>query len=294
MIIKYFDEWEEKQALSYITSNPLVSKLKFEEYLNKYPKDYSARIYYTTVLTILGEFDEAENVLDDVEFAINTDRKFASEIDRIKQNKLDIIIARLRILAHQERYEELYQIYLTHLEEIENTNIDIKPLIFYCKKKIGMINGEKREEYPYIFRQIISYDENDFYKHIKKHFQGYRRNVSEENKGIFRTRISFETLVNEVKKYIPSAIRLYPHLYTDVYIFKYNECGTYNNETVNYFKVICFHNTADIITMYPEINCENLPHIDLNYLIKNDTIQSKGPVKRLSQIDKFNKRYGIK
>ena len=54
-----------------------------------------------------------------------------------------------------------------------------------------------------------------------------------------------------------------------------------------FFKVSCFHDTHDIIIMYPTFNCENQPYIDLNYLN-----ESEKPIqKRISQIDRFNKRY---
>ena len=42
--------------------------------------------------------------------------------------------------------------------------------------------------------------------------------------------------------------------------------------------------------MHPVNGCENLPIIDLNYIRKTEDIK----VKKLSQIDKFNKRYNRK
>ena len=35
---------------------------------------------------------------------------------------------------------------------------------------------------------------------------------------------------------------------------------------VNYFKVVCLHNSQDFITMCPVKGSDNLPHIDLNYM----------------------------
>ena len=50
MVNKYFNEWEFQQALSFSKNNPLEAKLKYEKYLNKYPKDYSTYLYYVSTL----------------------------------------------------------------------------------------------------------------------------------------------------------------------------------------------------------------------------------------------------
>ena len=76
-----------------------------------------------------------------------------------------------------------------------------------------------------------------------------------------------------------------------MYVFKYDNCGKHDNKIANYFKIICFHNTQDYITMFPCSNCENLPYVDLNYLVNSNDIPK---VKTLSQIEKFNKRYNCK
>ena len=44
--------------------------------------------------------------------------------------------------------------------------------------------------------------------------------------------------------------------------------------------------------MYPSLNCENLPYIDLNYL-KQNINEENTKVKKISQIDKFNQRYKL-
>ena len=79
-------------------------------------------------------------------------------------------------------------------------------------------------------------------------------------------------------------------LYDDMYVFKYDSCGKDNYKIVNYFKVICFEGTSQIITMYPASDCEKLPYIDLNYMkTKEDTPK----IKVLTQREKFNTRYNL-
>jgi len=75
------------------------------------------------------------------------------------------------------------------------------------------------------------------------------------------------------------------------YIFKYENCGIQGEKTLNYIRVIALQDSDEIITMYPYENIANLKYIDITPRIKEP---SKQLVKRMSQIDKFNQRYGIK
>ena len=70
--------------------------------------------------------------------------------------------------------------------------------------------------------------------------------------------------------------RVYYDNLEDNYIFKYGK---------SYYKVICLHNTYNIIYIEIINNGFNYNYIDLTYIDYNSNI------KRLSQIDKFNKRY---
>lgn len=288
---RYFDEWEFKQAISILESNPARAKIELQQYIEKYPQDYSAYIYYISSLITLGEFEEAEYMLNLVESSIKNNKQLQHKKEKNIKNNIELIVTKLRLLAHQERYAETYQYYKMHFEEIQQISVDIKPLIFYCQKQMGTIDSNKRERYKntYIFRQITRYEEYDFLDHIKKHLPNQNVNISNPNPCIFSLDFPIDTILTEIKKYIPSAVRLYPNFYVDVYVFKYRECGKVNNRIVDYFKVVCFHNTSNIITIYPDIDSQELPHIDLNYLIQDDKYLK---TKRLSQIDKFNKRYG--
>ena len=60
MTTNFFNKWEFRQALNLAETNPVEAKTLYEEYLKKYPKDYSAYPYYCTVLVTLGEFAAAE------------------------------------------------------------------------------------------------------------------------------------------------------------------------------------------------------------------------------------------
>ena len=156
MATEYFNKIEFKHALSFVETNPSLARIKFEEYLKKYPKDYSAYTYYASVLITLKELDKAEYVLNSMDFLSRNDKNYANKLDKIHLNTINSISSRLRLLSYQEKYKELYQLYQQYYKEIQN--MDMAPLIFYCQKQLGMIAPEKREKHPYIFRQIASYN----------------------------------------------------------------------------------------------------------------------------------------
>lgn len=288
MTNKYYNKWEFKQILKLMETNPVTANIKLGTYIKEYPKDYCAKIYYISTLITLGNFEEAEELLDELEFTFNNDKDFKNKYQQKFKEKLkiNIISTRIRLLSYQEKYDELYKLYVSSKNELKDLDIDIERLIFYCRKKLNLPINSDTGSYSYIYRQMNEYNERDFLEHIRKHLPGYNYNL---NQSIFNSNFQLDKIFVEIKKYIPGEKRLYPHLYADLYIFKYDECGIENNKTVNYFKVVCFHNTSDIITMYPSSCSEEFPYTDLNYLIKDDT-----KIKGLSRIDRFNRRYQIK
>lgn len=285
----YFNKWEFEQAYTYVDVNPHEAKLRYEQYLEKYPKDYAAYVYYASNLTTLGEFDEAEKVLNYVELIASKDGHFANEFSRVKRFETSILAKRLRLLSYQERYEEILQLYYNNFQDAKQ--LDLYSLVFYCKKKLGKLDLENEDIHSYVFKQIADYQESEFLDHIQKHSANYTENTTEPlARGIFTTKFSVNEVVEEIKKYIPSDKKLCAGFFEDIYIFKYNECGRENNKLANYFKVVCFHNTKDFITMFPICEGKYLPYVDLNYLVHDE---ENIKVKRMSQVEKFNKRYKI-
>ena len=283
---KFFDKWEFDRALDIADLNPLESKLRFEEYLRKYPKDYSAYTYYIYVLIILGKFDEAERVLNFINTEYKKDSQFNIDSSRVKLLKKNILFSTMKLLSYQEKFEELELLFSKYRKELNDINLNT--INFYCKKKNGKLNPNKREINSYIFRQIVEYKESDFFEHIKKHLDEYNINLENKNDNVFVPDFPINDIVLEIKKYIPSNKGLHFGFFEDIYVFKYNECGRENNKLVDYLKVVCFHNTKDFITILPAAHCEQLPYVDINYLI-NDKKEVK--IKRLSQTEKFNQKY---
>lgn len=282
----YFNRWEFLNALSLIETDPYETKTRLENYISEYPNDYSAHIYYSYSLIRIGKFKEAENIIEITEKKASEDTLFLANQSNVNVFNNYLISARIKILSFQERYEELYEYCLKHINEIKN--LDLNRTFFYSKKKIGKIDLNRREKNSYIFRQIVEYKESDFLEHIKKHLFEYNIDIENPNACIFSSDFPLNKILEEIKKNIPSEKRIFPGDNDNLYTFKYDSCGKVDNKNTDYFNVVCFHNTKEIITMYPSLNCEKLPCIDLNHL--NSTLNSN-KVKRLNRIEKFNQRY---
>ena len=282
----YFNSWRYIEAKKLIKKNPFEAKKKMEEYLKNYPKDYNAKSYYAYLLVVLNKPNEAQKVLENLEIESIMDSTFNRDTKKVLKLRNDIIINKMRILIYNNQYEEFLKYFEKYKYVLNNDKLS--SIHFLCRKKLNILEEceYNKDNYGYLFGQILEYDENDFLLHIQKHQTDYNNDEEEPNANIFSEKFPINEIIEEVKKQIPSEDKLCYSMLSDSYFFKYNDCGRANNKITNYFLVACFHNTSDIITMCPVEDCENMPQIDLNYLNKN-----KVKVKSLSQIEKFNRRY---
>lgn len=286
MKAQHFDCWEFRHIFHLVETNPYLAKEKMEEYLENYPNDHSAYTYYAYILIVLGYFKEAENILEYVKNTYIYDYNFMKDEKKVNLIRENIVFNTLKLLSYQERYEELHNYCNDNMKIIRK--LSLNSLDFYCKRKLGIPFYESKERFSYLFKQISEYSEERFLDHIKKHIADYNQEEEIPNEFIFVPNFPIDKVLNEVKKNIGSDKRLYSGFYEDLYVFKLDNCGRVKNKLVNFFRVVAIHGTDNFITMFPADDCETLPHIDLNYLIKEE---DKPKTKRLSQIDKFNQRY---
>lgn len=293
MQARHFNNYENKRARSNIMTNPLEAKAQYEEYIKKYPYDASAYPQYCYVLIILGELQEAEKILNDTQLMIDRDIKIyktkqsSFDLDRIY---FDIYLNKLRISLAKGNYQDALE-----LLQLDKYNINSRGLMtYYCKRQLGLLDTESKQRNmdSYLFNQVIEYRKEDFIDHINHHQADYNMNLDEPDNYIFAFDFPIDSIIQECEKYVPSDKKLLMDLLNDRYYFKYDGCGRVDNKLTDYFCIVCFHNTGDMITMYPQNYGENLPYIDLNHMKPEEPQEPK--TKRLSQIDKFNQKYGIK
>lgn len=291
MEYKYYNDSEYKKAMATIKNNPYKGVKELKNYLDKYHLDYTSYPYYITTLITIGEFEEAKKSIEYIESILNSG---VYKDDKRRNNILisSILFSKFKLLCCEKRYNEAYNFYFSNKKIIDS--FEVGNIVFFLKVELGLVeyNPESRASLPYFHRQSIDYQESDFLHHAKKHCKDTLHG-NEDDETEFASGFPIEEVVSEIKKYIPSDKRLYYGFADNAYIFKYDSCGTCctrDRKVVNYIKVVTFNDDSNIITMYPFVEGNSLPHIDLNYM----RAKSSPKVKRLSQIDKFNKKFGIK
>lgn len=277
---KIFDNFKLEKYVDMIKYDPISAEYEFEKYIENYPYDYSAYPHYAHSLLVLGKTEDAIKIMNYVEEKSQNDTNYAQFFQKNDYLKSSIIINKYRILAQLEKYDELYEYYnKTHF--LISSDFNIIP--FVCEKKLGLLDS--RRDYPrYYFNQAAEYKEEDFLKHIQKHMADYKTSSDMSNQAIFSPYFKIDEVLKEIKRIIPSNKKLCTGIFEDTYYFKYNDCGRDHNKITDFFLVVTFHNTNEIITMCPIVGIENCPHEDLNFL-------NKDKVKVISQIEKFNRKY---
>ena len=278
----FYNQYEFHKACSFIETNPIEAKQLFEEYFTKYPRDYSGMPFYIYTLIVLNQIEEAKAFYSHINQKIHQDSVFLEHLSKYQYALRSMMISKIRILAREKNYLELY-----HFLEDNPNLLDNHSISFYCKNQLGYIDS-KRKYSSYFYNQIVSYQEEDFYHHVERHTADYNRDLDDPNPSIFAPEFPLDEVIKEVKTYIPSENKLCYGMFEDTYVFRYDECGRDHNRLVDYFKVISFNDDeSHLITMCPSDHCEELPFIDLNYMRKEE----KPKQKVLSQIEKFNRRY---
>jgi tetratricopeptide (TPR) repeat protein len=286
---QFYNTFEFERLVKLIDTDIHGAKEGFEDYLLKYSNDLNAYTYYASLLISVGELEKAEELLNKIEARVETDSIY--QRDRIKYEfiKSSVIYNRARLYAYTDRAWAAYNLIRKNNEVFKSLDYS---RVFYLRSRINYhIDRNRREPNSYIFRQIVEYRESDMIDHIKKHEADYNDNNRKISTAIFAPDVPIEKLIEHAKENMRPENIINEGFAGQVYTFKYDECGRDDNKITDFFEVVVFPDTKDIITMYPTFTPNNRYYVDLNHLKEKKEDSSFG-VKRLSQIEKFNKRYG--
>ena len=164
---KYYNEWELDQAINLMEKNPYEAVRKLENYLKKYRKDYNAFAFYINSLVNIKEIDKAKKVLASIENKVVNDSKFINNNRRYKSFKKKILYNKLQLLMFEEKYQEFYDLYNENISISEK--LDLGHIMFWCKIKLGNYRKRPRDDYNYLYRQLIEYSTDDLIDHINNH-----------------------------------------------------------------------------------------------------------------------------
>ena len=286
---QYFNTFEYDRLTKMISTDIHGAKEGFENYLLTYPHDICAYTQYASLLISVGELDRVEELLDRLEAKIETKSFYKCDKEKYDASKKSIIYNRARLYSYTNRPWKAFCLIRSNPEAFENLDYS---RVFYLRSLVNYrIDRNRREPNSYLFRQIVEYRESDMIDHIKKHEADYNDNNREISTSIFAPEVPLEKLIEYAKENMRPENKINEGICGQVYTFKYDECGRDNNRITDFFEVVVFPGTKDIITMYPTFEPNNRYYVDLNHL-KDKKDEGSFGVKRLSQIEKFNKRYG--
>jgi hypothetical protein len=244
------------------------------QYMIKYPNDPHAITLYITICFHNNEIDKAEEYI-----------KNSQDDDTCKRT-----IQRYHYFYMKGEYEEAYKLLLVILEDknINHKTDFYKELRFQrCFLEFTLKIDSGITYTGYKANQIINYDRNLAIEHIKTHTYDIE-DKARHNK--FEDEIDIEQLLEIVEERIKDDIPCYKNETTNKYIFKYPNLK--NIEYIEgiqfkYLKVVSIRNTNNVIAMYPIFTINRITSA-----VPLEREDKKTKVKTLSQIEKFNQRYG--
>ncbi len=243
-----------------------LARLSLESYIKKYPEQMNAIKKYISLVENTEYQEEGFHFLEQY---LNSDNY------GIK----DRIIVHIHMKEYQKALEEIANI---PNEEVSNSKrMDQARNYIYTKTgRLSEISGEF-----YSIGQAKNYSKEKALSHIKLHLEGH-------NKSYFKSEENIEDIYEKLGRILPSC-----HLckannpLLNQYNFYLKEVGyTRFAMPVDYFKVVTLPNSFDILTMYP---CDNSKEAnDYEKLLNQKEKEKVKVMRRESQVEKFNHRYG--
>ncbi|MBP3461310.1 MAG: hypothetical protein J6K21_02760 [Bacilli bacterium] len=259
---------------NYIALRKKDKALERVNQLSKFGKEYEDNVLY-----YLGKIELMDKNYD------NAIQYFSKISDKKVKTYKSAKLKEIMILIKQEKYKEAYELFkiVSNIKlNIESDNLE-RMILIYLNKKLNLNIDIKCNHY--IEKLIVEYNKEVVIKHISKH-KYYDSNKSIHT--LFNHGIDIEKIYDFAYNNI-SEENYIDNNFTDCYILRYNNVGINEKGVYNYLKVVTLPNSKEIITIYP---CDN---IHINNIIYNEEINTleKPKIKKISQVDKFNKKYGI-
>ena len=246
---------------------------KSYQLVNKINNEYTKKLYLGRIAINKQEYNEAESILSDL-----YNNKNYSKFVYYRYTYYYLIVSKFRL----KKYNEALELINNDDRKMITTGKFVRELSL-MKYYINIKLGNYIEPSNYSERQVSYYSEELAINHIKKHHdEDYK--ISK-----FSDDIDIENLLCYIKNNITDDNKIIFGM-LDKYIIDFpKDIGNDNLRNLRSVSIICLPDTKDIITMYPD-KYEKL--IDENDINKN-IINHKPKTKRLSQIEKFNKKYNL-
>lgn len=273
---KYYHDTYFRKIINLTQENRYEESInEFQKYLNTYTKDVNGYVYYANILIKMNRLEEAEVVLNTIENMIEKTTSILTCEDFMR--------TKIFLLCVQKRYQECYQMLQDNIAVFFKRKWFHQGLLYYLKKELRLLaSSDYKQITVYLHSQILSYNETAAIHHIKKH-----QDIQTEEELQFLENFPLQEMYYYFRKVLPNNKKYIEDCISNSYVFQFNGNGHVYNKLVDFIKVITLPDSNNIITIYPYENLEKREYIDI-------TPELDEPLKRkrISQIDKFNRRYG--
>ena len=248
-------------------------KKALETYSDESFEETHRKIRYGFLELLRGNFEKAEEYLS----IINLDKV---DVNECYNDLYRLALVKFRLGKYDEVFPilDIFDKYGTAVE-VKDMKYELDRIRLIIDTKLG--NKIEDREYSYSEKQIISYSKEDAINHIKEH------HLSDDCVSNFNDENQLLQLFEYVKEKLTKDNIIYDGSF-DKYMVRINNVGfSKNDNTINQLAVLTIPGTKDIITMYPTEGNES------ELIIEEPEVKTEEKkVKRLSQIEKFNKKYG--
>ena len=100
----YFNSSDFEKAFQLICINPYEAKLKFEKYIDNYPKDYYTMCFYSNVLLTLNDVVGAKEILEKSLVLSQSDKKFQKNERKLNFYEVAYVFSKLSILIREKKF----------------------------------------------------------------------------------------------------------------------------------------------------------------------------------------------
>lgn len=275
---------------------------EYKKYINNIPMNSIESVYAKAkVYALNGDFESAvkssENIksykilitcvswkikLKDYDGALKLLEKTIEDTGYISDRVTSSLLLLADLYIYYKQYDKAYQALNTYAQQSINKNQMALDVGFtFLASKTGMPYENVNE--TYIIKQIKNYSYEEALKHISKHSL---EDESKQQHTVFNPNINIYNLMQEVQSKLTKS-NLDNVGAIDRYIIDYPNVSL--NQYVNKLIICTIGGTKNIIVCYP-CNDYNNSLLELDDEIE---VESSPKVKRLSQIEKFNKKYNL-
>ncbi len=245
-----------------------IALTALEDYLKKYPGNSYGIKEYATILRHYNRVEEA--------------------LEMLPEDSSDIHLIRERAICFL--YLGNYEKALKEINKLPKNTTENHFIKTLCKVKLGLVSTDRIDpKQAYRISQAVSYSRENAIIHIKEH-------TKEAGRSYFNEEVDIEKLYDDIDRLIPKAE---PQLSIDPfmtgYLFYVPRVGFNSNDIpLNHLKVATILNTGKILTMFPTEKVYLTVTNDYPKMMQEAVPVYQKQKRRESQIDKFNRKYGIK